>query len=433
MIQNLTFDITMLEKLGLIPSAAAMIEDAHLKIKPVIERFEALAFYHQAKVLNAFTSLQISQRHMMATTGYGYGDDGRDALDKLFAKVFDCEDALVRPQWVSGTHVLSDSLFALLRPGETLLSVTGRPYDTLHDVIGINNPCCGSLAEWGVMYRELDLKKGEVDIEKCKALLNEDKSIRLVLIQRSRGYGWRPSLSVDTIGYVIRALKSVNENIQVLVDNCYGEFTEQTEPCAQGANLMVGSLIKNPGGGLAPTGAYAAGTCEAIEKLSYRLTSPGIGREVGAYPGGYRDFYQGLFIAPHIVSQALMTATLAGCIFEGLGYDILPAWDAQRSDIIQSVRFRTADELIAFCQGIQAASPVDGHAVPYPWDMPGYTHQVIMAAGTFVQGASIELSADAPIKDPYIAYVQGGLTYAHGKIALMHVLTRLSKEGHIHI
>jgi cystathionine beta-lyase family protein involved in aluminum resistance len=287
------------------------------------------------------------------------------------------------------------------------------------------------LAEWGVDYIELPLCKDySVDIRKLEKILSNRK-IKLILIQRSSGYGWRPSLSVDSIREVISHIKSISPKTFVLVDNCYGEFTEREEPSSVGADLTVGSLIKNPGGGIAPTGAYAAGTFEAIEMLSYRLTSPGIGREVGANPHGHTAFYQGLFMAPHIVCQALKGSALAGLVFERLGYDTLPRWNEPRYDVIQSIRFKTADELIAFCQAVQSASPVDGHVIPYPWDMPGYDHQVIMAAGTFVQGASIELTADAPIKEPYVAYLQGGLTYAHVKIALMHVLTRMLESGHI--
>jgi len=313
------------------------------------------------------------------------------------------------------------------------MSITGSPYDTLSEVIGHHKPSPGSLAEWGVNYIELPLNRDySVDIEKMEEVLTSRK-IRLILIQRSRGYGWRPSLSVSCIREIVGRIREVSPNTLVMTDNCYGEFTEKEEPSGAGVDLTVGSLIKNPGGGLAPTGAYAAGTSEAIEQLSYRLTSPGIGREVGANPHGYAAFYQGLFMGPHIVCQALKGSALAGLVFERLGYDTLPGWNEPRYDVIQSIRFKTADELIAFCQAVQSASPVDGHVVPYPWDMPGYDHQVIMAAGTFVQGASIELTADAPIKEPYIAYLQGGLTYAHVKIALMYVLTRMMKSGYITI
>lgn len=418
--------------LGILPQAAAYVLQACEAVRTLWPRYEDLAFLHQARLLKAFSELGISQRHFYPSTGYGYGDDGRDQLDKLFSRIFQSEDALVRPHWVSGTHVISDSLFALLRPGQTLLSVTGAPYDTLRDVIGAQAPVGGSLTDWGVRYQEIPLTEdGAIQLKQAKAFIMADPSIKLIFIQRSRGYHWRPSLTVRDIGQAIAALKGVRPDVRVLVDNCYGEFTETSEPSSVGADLTVGSLIKNPGGGLAPTGAYGAGTAEAVEALANRLTSPGIGREVGSCPGGYTAYYQGFFMAPHTVSQALMTSVLATYLFSALGFEVLPQWDMPRSDIIVSIRFQTAEALIAFCRGIQRASPVDGHVVPYPWDMPGYSHPVIMAAGTFVQGASIELSADAPIREPYIAYLQGGLTLAHSKAALMHVLTQLVQDGQI--
>jgi cystathionine beta-lyase family protein involved in aluminum resistance len=415
------------------PKALAFVNNAQQDIKERFADIEEMAEYHQARILEVFAGHKISQRHFIGTTGYGYGDDGRDALDQVYRDVFGGEDALVRPQWVSGTHVLSDSLFALLRPGDTLLSVTGRPYDTLNEVIGIKETSPGSLREWNVTYREVGLSpEGNMDRSKIKEELG-DPQIKLVMIQRSRGYGWRKSLTVGEIGDAISFIKNLRQDVSILVDNCYGEFTEDKEPSSMNADLTVGSLIKNPGGGLAPTGAYAVGTSRAIDLLSQRLTSPGIGREVGSFPYGYSLYYQGLFLAPHTVGEAMKGAVLAGRIFDRLGYRILPEWNGHRSDIIQSIEFRSAEELIAFCQAIQSASPIDGHVVPYPWDMPGYEHQVIMAAGTFVQGASIELSADAPIKEPYIAYLQGGLTYAHVKLAMMKVLTRMYKEGYIQL
>lgn len=413
------------------PRVIAIIESAQEEVQTLFREVDEIAEYHQARILQTFIKHQISQRHFIGTTGYGYGDDGRDTLDRVYRDIFGSEDALVRPQWVSGTHVLGDSLFALLRPGDTLLSVTGQPYDTLNDVIGAKMPTSGSLKEWGVNYKEIALlSEGELDLIRIKESLS-DPNIKVVFIQRSRGYGWRKSLSVKYISYIIKFVKQIRPNILTIVDNCYGEFTEECEPSSVGADLMVGSLIKNPGGGLAPTGAYAVGTSYAIKLLSQRLTSPSIGREVGSFPYGYQMFYQGLFLAPHIVGQAIKGATLVGRVFDQLGYSVLPKWDDHRSDIIQSIKFTSSEELITFCQAIQSASPVDGHVVPYPWDMPGYDHQVIMAAGTFIQGASIELSADAPIKEPYIVYLQGGLTYAHVKLAIMKVLTRMHKEGYI--
>jgi cystathionine beta-lyase family protein involved in aluminum resistance len=415
------------------PKAAEFVNVAQDEVKYLFFSIEERAEYHQARILDIFNQHRISQRHFIGTNGYGYGDDGRDALDEVYRDVFDGEDALVRPQWVSGTHVISDSLFALLRPGDTLLSITGRPYDTLNEVIGIKEASPGSLKEWGVNYREVDLgEEGKFQYDKIKAELTDPK-VKLILIQRSRGYSWRKSLKIEEIEESILFVKKYRPDILVMVDNCYGEFTEDREPSSVNADLVVGSLIKNPGGGLAPTGAYAVGTNHAIELLTQRLTSPGIGREVGSFPSGYGLFYQGLFLAPHVVAEAIKGTILTSRIFDRLGYRILPGWQDQRPDIIQSIEFNSAEELIAFCQALQSASPIDGHVVPFPWEMPGYEHQVIMAAGTFIQGASIELSADAPIKEPYIAYLQGGLTYAHVKIAMMKILTRMNKEGYIQL
>ena len=422
-----------LEKAGVHPKILDFINRAQEEVKHMFAAIEDRAEFHQARILEVFARHKISLRHFIGTSGYGYGDDGRDCLDLVFRDVFGGEDALVRPQWVSGTHVLSDSLFALLRPGDTLLSVTGEPYDTLHDVIGIKETVPGSLREWKINYRQIELNpQGTIDLEEVKKALS-DSEIKAVLIQKSRGYGIRRSLTYEEIESAVNLIKNIREDVSVLVDNCYGEFTEDREPSSTLADLTVGSLIKNPGGGLAPTGAYAVGTKKAIELLSYRLTSPGIGREVGSFPYGYGYFYQGLFLAPHTVGEALKGAILAGKIFDKLGYRTFPHWSEYRSDIIQSIEFNTSEELIAFCQAVQSASPIEGHVVPYPWDMPGYDHQVIMAAGTFVQGASIELSADAPVKKPYVAYMQGGLTYAHVKIALMKVLSRMQKEGYIQL
>jgi len=422
-----------LDKAGIEPKVLDFINQEQNEVASMFVEIESRAEYHQARILEVFAQHKISPRHFIGTSGYGYGDDGRDSLDLVFRDVFGSEDALVRPQWVSGTHVLSDSLFALLRPGDTLLSITGKPYDTLDDVIGIKEEIPGSLREWKVNYRQIDLDhNGSINVEEVEKAL-ADPAVKVVFIQRSRGYANRRSLLISEIEEVISRVKKKRNDVFVLVDNCYGEFTEDKEPCSVMADLTVGSLIKNPGGGLAPTGAYAVGSKKAIELLSYRLTSPGIGREVGSFPYGYGYFYQGLFMAPHTVGEALKGSVLAARVFERLDYRTFPHWSECRSDIIQSIEFNTSDELIAFCQAVQSASPVEGHVVPYPWDMPGYDHQVIMAAGTFVQGASIELSADAPIKRPYVAYLQGGLTYAHVKIALMKVLSRMQKEGYIQL
>jgi len=406
--------------------------DASEKVKTEFLDIEDLAEYHQAKILFIMKELQVSTRHFTPTTGYGYGDEGRDMLDSVFAYIFGGEDALVRASWASATHAINDCMFALLRPGEKLLSITGKPYDTLEKTIGQSaQNSDGSLKDWGIDYCEVDLDPfGEFDMDKVLSSL-KDETIKLVLIQRSGGYTRRPSITIEKMRMAIDAIKSVRRDVKVLVDNCYGEFTEKEEPCHAGADISVGSLIKNPGGGLAPTGAYAAGTSKSIEQLSYRLTTPGLGKEIGSYAASYSPFYQGVFLAPNIVSQALKGAVLSASLFETLGYKVFPKASDKRSDIIQSIEFNCSDELIRFCQAIQSASPVDAHVTPIPWDMPGYKHQVIMAAGTFIQGASIELSADAPIREPYIAFMQGGLTFAHVKIALMQVMQSLKKSGYL--
>ena len=388
--------------------------------RETFKKLEEVEEYNTQKVLNAFIAHRVSERHFAPTTGYGYDDVGRDTLSEIFAEVLGCESALMRPQIASGTHALALCLYGMLRPGDTLLSAAGKPYDTLEEVIGLNGAKGhGSLAEYGIGYRQTELKDGKPDIDAI--LKGLDPSVRLVLIQRSRGYDWRPSLSVDEINAVIDAVHATKPDAYVMVDNCYGEFTDKAEPRA---DIMAGSLIKNAGGSLAPTGAYIAGKKECVEKVAYRLTSPGIGAEVGSYAAGYREFYQGLFMAPHIVCQALKTGCLFARTLELRGYTVHPTYKDKRNDIIQAVKFGTPEKLIAFIQAIQAYSPVDAEAIPEPWDMPGYQDPVIMAAGTFVSGASIELSADAPIRPPYIAYMQGGIVYAHSKIVLKEMLKR---------
>jgi len=420
------------DNMGIDGNTYELIISAHNDVTKYFDIHEHLAEYHQARLLDAMNECKISGRHFAPTSGYGYGDEGRDMLDRLFASVFGGEDAIVRVQWASATHALNDCMFAMLRPGEAMLSITGKPYDTLDKTIGLGEPyVCGSLKDWGIGYYQTDLTPdGNIDLSKVATLLDVEK-IKLLLIQRSGGYNRRPSITIEKMQTAIDFIKSKRPDICVLVDNCYGEFTENKEPCPAGADLVVGSLIKNPGGGLAPTGAYAVGTKQAIERLSCTFTTPGLGKEIGSYAASYTPFYQGLFLAPHVVSQAIKGAILTAKVFASLGYKVFPLPQDKRSDIIQSIEFNNADELIAFCRAIQAASPVDGHVMPYPWDMPGYSHKVIMAAGTFVQGASIELSADAPIKEPYIAFMQGGLTYAHVKIALIRVVQSLKKQGYI--
>lgn len=379
-----------------------------------------------ARVLRAFQKHRVSTRHFAGTTGYGYGDIGRDALSDVFRDVLGAESALVRPQIASGTHALALCLYGVLRPGDVMLSAAGKPYDTLEEIIGRTGEAGnGSLREFGIGYRQVELTPlGALDIPQILANLTGD--LKLVLIQRSRGYDWRPSLGVSEIDTAIAAIHKKSSDVCVMVDNCYGEFTDVREPLA---DLMAGSLIKNPGGGIAPTGGYIAGKERFVEKVAYRLTSPGIGAEVGSYAGGYQPFFQGLFLAPHTVAQAKKTAVLAAKLFSELGFEVNPTYDEARNDIIQAIKFGAPEKLIKFCQAIQLASPVDSEAVPEPWDMPGYANPVIMAAGTFVAGASIELSADAPIREPFTAYLQGALTYAHGKYALGVALEEMGNAG----
>lgn len=399
-----------------------IIIQAEKNLKETFSYIENIALYNQNKVLEAFRKNQIALRHFAPTTGYGYDDSGRDTLCRLFADVFHTESAIVSPLIANGTHAISTVLFGILRPGDTLYSVTGNPYDTLLDVVSGDG--IGSLKEFGINFIKSELNKNdEIDIEKVKNTVSLVKPAA-IFIQRSRGYNWRKALSVSEIGNVINKIKKIAD-VPVIVDNCYGEFTDEIEPTDVGADIIVGSLIKNPGGGLAPTGGYIAGKKDLIEKIAFRLTAPGIGMEVGSYAYGYQYFYQGFFLAPHTVEQALKASALFSHVFSELGYRTLPEKNDKQNDIITSIQFNTKNELIKFCQTIQTYSPVDSHVLPEPWDMPGYKHQVIMAAGAFVQGASIEMSADAPIKEPYIAYFQGALTYEHAKIVLNRLLQDL--------
>ena len=397
-----------------------LIDEAEGECRPFFDRLDQIERHNTRRVLASFQKHRVSARHFAPTTGYGYDDIGRDTLSAIMAELLDCEAALVRPQIASGTHALALCLYGVLRPGDTLLAASGRPYDTLEEVIGLSGqPGCGSLKEYGVKYREIEvLEGGKIDLEAIAQALREDASIKLIELQRSRGYAWRPSLTVAQIGEAARLIHSIRPEAVVMVDNCYGEFSDFEEPGAVGADLLAGSMIKNPGGGIAPTGGYVAGRRDLVDLVAYRLTSPGIGAEVGSYAASYQPFYQGLFMAPHVVAQAVKTAILAARVFEKLGYAVNPRFDEPRTDIIQAIRFGRSDSLIAFIQGIQLNSPVDSEALPEPWDMPGYQDPVIMAAGTFVAGASIELSADAPVREPYIAYMQGALTYAHGRCGL---------------
>ena len=390
------------------------------------ERFEAIdevAEYNQMKVLNAMQECKVSDIHFAATTGYGYNDLGRDTLEEVYAKVFHTEDAIVRPQLVSGTHALAVALSSQLRPGDELLSPVGKPYDTLEEVIGIRESV-GSLAEYGVVYRQVDLlEDGSFDWENIRKAINE--KTKMVTIQRSKGYQTRPTLSVARIGELIKFVKEIKPDVICMVDNCYGEFVETIEPTDVGADMCVGSLIKNPGGGLAPIGGYIVGTKECIERAAARLTSPGLGKEVGASLGVISSFYQGFFLAPTVTAGALKGAIFAANVYEKLGYGVVPNGTESRHDIIQAVTFGTPEGVIEFCKGIQAAAPVDSYVVPEPWAMPGYDSGVIMAAGAFVQGSSIELSEDAPIKPPYAVYFQGGLTWNHAKFGILMSLQKL--------
>ncbi len=399
-------------------------------LKGLEERFRRIdetAEYNQLKVIKAMQDARVSAECFQATSGYGYNDMGRDTLERVYALTFHTEAALVRPQITCGTHALAVALSGNLRPGDEMLSISGKPYDTLEEVIGIR-PSCGSLAEYGVSYAQVDLlKDGSFDFDAIRAAIRPNT--RLVEIQRSKGYQTRPTLSVEQIGKAIAFVKKINPEIICMVDNCYGEFVERTEPSDLGADMVVGSLIKNPGGGLAPIGGYIAGTNACVGRAAYRLTSPGLGKEVGASLGVMHSFYQGLFLAPTVTASALKGAIFAANVYEKLGFSVVPNGTEERYDIIQAVEFGFPEGVIAFCEGIQAAAPVDSYVRPEPWAMPGYDSDVIMAAGAFVQGSSIELSADGPIKPPYAVYFQGGLTWPHAKLGILKSLQRLYERG----
>jgi cystathionine beta-lyase family protein involved in aluminum resistance len=396
-------------------SLASQVEE---KAKAVFSDIAKVVENNQAKVLAAFREAQVSDYHFASSTGYGHNDRGRDVIEHIYARVFEGEAALVRPHIVSGTHAIALVLFGVLRPGDELLYITGAPYDTLEEVIGIREEGrYGSLAEWGVTYDYVPLKDDRVDFETVAKKIKP--STKLIGIQRSSGYAWRPSYSIKEIEEMIAFVKKMKPELIVFVDNCYGEFTEEREPTAVGADLIVGSLIKNPGGGLAHSGGYIVGKADLVAQAACRLTAPGIGAEQGAMLGMNRHILQGFFLAPHVVGEALKGAVFAALLFEKLGLETLPKWNAKRTDIIQALRLGTKERLISFCQSIQAASPVDSHVRPEPWAMPGYADPVIMAAGTFVQGASLELSADGPLREPYIGFLQGGLTYEHAKLAIL--------------
>lgn len=417
------------DNFGISDKTLKLVSEAEESIKEQFKYIENICEINQLRVMKAFADNRVSDSHFVATTGYGYDDLGRDTLDRVYADIMGAEDALVRHNFISGTHTISTALFAVLRPNDILVSITGKPYDTLEEVIGIQGEAGnGSLKDFGVKYVQIDLKHdGTPDLEQIKFTLTH-MNVKAVTIQRSKGYGWRPTYSAKDIGALIEFVKEISPETICIVDNCYGEFVETEEPTAYGADLIAGSLIKNPGGGLAPTGGYIAGKQKYVELCAYRLTSVGIGKEAGASLGFNRQMYQGLFMAPHVVSQALKAAVLCSAVFEKLGFEVDPKPNEIRHDIIQSIKFGDPDKVTAFCQGIQKGAPVDSFVTPEPWDMPGYSSQVIMAAGAFVQGASIELSADAPIKPPYIAYMQGGLTYESAKLGIMVAADKMIRK-----
>ena len=416
------------------PRLQTLSERAEAKAQSAFAAIDAIAEYNQQKVLSAYIRHQVSETHFIPTTGYGYGDRGRDALDEILGDIMGAEDALIRHSIVSGTHAIAIALFAILRPGDTLLAATGAPYDTLEKVIGHTEPSAGSLAEYGVKYSQVELNTDQLpDLLAIQDALRADPTVKMVHIQRSRGYNTRPSLTIDWIERIVKAVRAIREDVIIFVDNCYGEFVERKEPNEVGVDLIAGSLIKNPGGGIAENGGYLCGTKACIEQCSYRMTTPGLGREVGASLGHNRSLYMGLFQAPHVVGEALKTAVYAAALFSELGYAVSPTVDEQRADIIQTIMLENSENLVAFCQGMQKGAPVDAYVVPEPWDMPGYTSQVIMAAGAFTMGASIELSADAPLREPYAAYMQGGLNYHSGKIGVLLAAQSMLEKGYLSI
>ena len=403
-------------------------KQALTECKPVFEQIDNTTEYNQLKVLNAFIKNGVSEAAMAGSTGYGYDDKGREILEKVMADCMGAEDSLMRHNFVSGTHTLTVALFGILRPNDKVLVLTGRPYDTITGVFGIDEVTDGSLRDFGVEYNQVELKTdGTPDIEEIKNRLSQD-SYKMAYIQRSRGYSTRPTLTIDDIEILCKAVKEVSPNTYIMVDNCYGEFVEKKEPCEVGADLVAGSLIKNPGGGIAPTGGYIAGKKELVEKCSYRLTCAGVGREVGATLGHSRELYLGLFQAPHVVGEALKTAVYASALFQSLGYAVSPTPTEKRGDIIQCVTLGSSEKLISFCQGMQSGAPVDSFVIPEPWDMPGYTDPVIMAAGAFTLGASIELSADAPIRPPYAAWMQGGLNFHSAKAGVILAAQKMKEK-----
>lgn len=402
-----------------------LVNDSEKELDKEFKKIDEICEYNSLKVLNAFWNNKLSEAHFSQTTGYGYDDIGRDVIEKIYAEIFGAEDALVRSQFISGSHALTVALFAYLRPGDTMLSISGLPYDTLHEVIGIV-PNDSSLKSFGVNYEQIDLVNDDFDYEKIEERLNKSK-IKLIEIQRSKGYSTRKSISNSKIKKVVDLIRNYDKDVIIMVDNCYCEFVDKVSPIEMGADIIVGSLIKNLGGGIAPNGAYIAGKKRLVDLAGERLTLPGEGREVGPTLGINKQILEGLFFSPSVVASALKTAVLASKVLEELGYKVEPRYNDERVDIVQNIEFGNEEDLVKYCQGIQMASPVDSFAIPMPWDMPGYEDKVIMAAGTFTQGSSIELSCDGPIRKPYIAYMQGSLTYEYGKIAIIKAVSNLTK------
>ncbi|MBM6618353.1 aminotransferase class I/II-fold pyridoxal phosphate-dependent enzyme [Bacillus suaedaesalsae] len=405
-----------------------VVEEIEQQIKKVHNEIQGRSEKNQFRVLRSFQKHQVSDSHFIPSTGYGYDDRGRDTLEEIYAEVFGGEAGLVRPQIISGTHAISICLFGVLRPGDELLYITGKPYDTLEEIVGLRGNGVGSLKEFNIEYNTVNLTtEGQIDFDGVKNSIKPHT--KMIGIQRSKGYATRPSFTISEIEEMVRFVKGIKPDVVVFVDNCYGEFVEEQEPCHAGVDLTAGSLIKNPGGGLAKTGGYIVGKKELVEACSYRMTSPGIGAEAGASLYSLQEMYQGFFMAPHVVAEALKGAVFTSAFLEKLGFNTSPKWDSNRTDLIQSIQFDDRDKMVAFCQAIQYASPINSHVTPYPSYMPGYEDDVIMAAGTFIQGASIELSADGPLRSPFVAYVQGGLTYSHVKMAICSAVDSLMEKG----
>ena len=413
----------MYKEYGIDEKIEKLAQEVQKEIREEIEKVNEICEKNSLKVIRAFQKYKVSEVHFNSSTGYGYGDIGRETIESIFAEVLGAEDALVRSQFISGTHALTVTLFGLLRPGDTMLSINGKPYDTLDTVIGLEeNP--SSLKAYGVKYEQIDLVDNKFDEEKIINRLKKG-NVKLIEIQRSTGYSTRDSISIEQVRYIIQKIKEVSKDVIVMIDNCYCEFVGNIEPAEVGADVVVGSLIKNLGGGIAPNGAYVVGKKEYIELVAERLTVPGQGKEVGPSLGLNKSFLQGLFLAPSVVASSVKTAIFTSRMLEKLGYEVKPKYNSKRADIVQTIIFRDPEKLIKFCQGIQMGSPVDSNVIPEPWDMPGYTNQVIMAAGAFTAGSSIELSCDAPIREPYIAYLQGGLTYEYGKIGVLKAIQNI--------